>query len=125
MEDMDVYSVVLWNLRKDVELSYLANDLVQFDRRAPQAWCAVGNCFSLSQEHDTAVKCLQRAISLDPGFTYAYSLCAAEYGAEEEVEKAMSMHQMAVRIDRRHYKSWYDSPYFFSFFLIIGRVQKS
>jgi anaphase-promoting complex subunit 3 len=59
-EGMEIYSTILWHLRKEVELSYLANELCEIDKESPEAWCAVGNCFSLQKEHETALKFFQR-----------------------------------------------------------------
>jgi hypothetical protein len=57
---MEIYSTVLWHLRKEVELSYLAHELIEFDKLVPESWCVVGNCFSLLKEHESAVKFFQR-----------------------------------------------------------------
>lgn len=69
-----------------MELSYLAQRVVEFaeGRGSPEAWCAVGNCFSLQKEHEAALKVFQRAIQVDPEFTYAYTLCGYEYVANGE-----------------------------------------
>lgn len=40
LEGMDVFSTVLWHLKKEVDLSYLAQEAVALNRLAPQAWCA-------------------------------------------------------------------------------------
>jgi anaphase-promoting complex subunit 3 len=32
------------------------------DKKCPECWCVVGNCFSLQKEHETALKFFQRAI---------------------------------------------------------------
>lgn len=113
MEDMEVFSVALWHMHKEVELSYLAHDLVETDKRRPQAWCAVGNSFSLKQEHDIALKCFQRAIQLDSQFAYAYTLAGHEYIANEDLDKAQSCFRHALRIDERHYNAWYGLGYLF------------
>lgn len=42
---MEVYSTVLWHLRKETDLSHLAQEVVEVDRLAPQAWCVLGNFF--------------------------------------------------------------------------------
>src|SRR5687767_6542738 len=98
---MEIYSTTLWHLHKDAALSYLAHELVDFDRRAPQAWIAVGNCFSLQKEHDMALKCFQRAIQLDPSFTYAYTLSGHEHAANEDYDKAQTYFRNAMRLDKR------------------------
>ena len=45
MWDMEVYSTLLWHLRRKVQLAFLAQELMAIDPRAPQAWIAV--CSSL------------------------------------------------------------------------------
>ena len=58
-----------------VELSFLAHQLEEDNPKEPESWIMVGNCFSLQKEHDTAIKCFNRAIQIDPHFAYAYTVC--------------------------------------------------
>lgn len=41
--------------------------------------CAVGNCFALRKDHETALKNFQRAVQLDSRVAYAHTLCGHEY----------------------------------------------
>lgn len=107
MEDMEVYSTVLWHLKKEIELAYLSHELIEMDRLSPQAWCAIGNSFSLQREHDQAIKCFKRATQLDPKFAYAYTLQGHEHVANEEFEPAIFAYRKAVATDKRHYNGWY------------------
>ncbi|KUF78853.1 Cell division cycle protein 27 B [Phytophthora nicotianae] len=107
MEGLDLYSTTLWHLKKEVELSYLAQQATDFDKLSCEAWCIAGNCFSLQKEHDTALAFFQRAIQLDPSFTYAYTLSGHEYVANEDFEKAVNCYRHAIRTDSRHYNAWY------------------
>ncbi|XP_035661113.1 cell division cycle protein 27 homolog [Branchiostoma floridae] len=107
VEGMELYSTALWHLQKDVLLSSLAQELSDMDRDSAQSWCAVGNCFSLQREHDTAIKFFQRAIQVEPNFAYAYTLLGHEYVLNEELDKAMSCFRNAIRTDPRHYNAWY------------------
>ena len=107
MEDMEIYSTVLWHLKHELDLSYLSHELVEADRLSPQAWCAIGNSFSLQREHDQAVKCFRRATQLDPKFAYAYTLQGHEHVANEEFEKALYSYRCAIAADNRHYNGWY------------------
>ena len=77
------------------------------DRLAPQTWCALGNCFSLQKEHETALRFFRRALQLDPKYPYAHTLCGHEYFANEDFEKAMTSYRAAIRLDPRHYNAWY------------------
>ena len=38
LEGLDIYSTVLWHLKKEVDLSYLAQEMVALNRLAPQTW---------------------------------------------------------------------------------------
>ncbi|KAK3908419.1 Cell division cycle protein 27-like protein [Frankliniella fusca] len=104
---MEIMSTVLWHLQREVELSALAQELVEQDRMSPAAWCAAGNCFSLQKEHDAAIKFFQRAVQVDPSFAYAYTLLGHEYVTTEELDRAMSTFRSAIRLDSRHYNAWY------------------
>ncbi|XP_060218050.1 cell division cycle protein 27 homolog B [Lycium barbarum] len=107
LEGMDVYSTVLYHLKEDMKLSYLARELVSTDRLAPQSWCAMGNCYSLQKDHETALKNFQRAVQLNPRFAYGHTLCGHEYVALEDFENAIKSYQSALRVDARHYNAWY------------------
>ncbi|KAJ6914112.1 cell division cycle protein 27 [Populus alba x Populus x berolinensis] len=107
LEGLDVYSTVLYHLKEEMKLSYLAQELISTDRLAPQSWCAMGNCYSLQKDHETALKNFQRAVQLDSRFAYAHTLCGHEYVALEDFENGIKSYQSALRIDARHYKSWH------------------
>ena len=107
LEGLELYSTALWHLRKEVDLSALAQSATELERRSPQAWCCVGNCFSLQREHEAALRFFQRAIAIDPGFTYAHTLCGHEHAASEDFEKALGCYRTALKLDARHYNAWY------------------
>jgi len=104
---MEVYSTVLWFLKREHELCYLAQEMVALDRLAPQTWCVLGNCFSLQREFETAIKFFHRAIQVDPTFTYAYTLAGHEHVSNEDFDKATASFRDALRFDQRHYNAWY------------------
>ncbi|XP_058101665.1 cell division cycle protein 27 homolog B isoform X2 [Magnolia sinica] len=107
LEGMDIHSTVLFHLKEEMKLSYLAQELISTDRLSPQSWCAIGNCYSLQKDHETALKNFQRAVHLDSRFAYAHTLCGHEYTALEDYENGIKCYQSALRIDARHYNAWY------------------
>ncbi|KAJ5473513.1 20S cyclosome subunit (BimA/Nuc2/Cdc27) [Penicillium sp. IBT 31633x] len=107
LEDMEIYSTVLWHLKSDVELAYLAHQLLEADRLSPQAWCAIGNSFSHQRDHDQALRCFKRATMIDPEFAYAFTLQGHEYVANEEYDKALEAYRHGINADNRHYNAWY------------------
>ncbi|KAK4948690.1 anaphase-promoting complex subunit cdc27 [Elasticomyces elasticus] len=107
LEDMEIYSTVLWHLKSEIELACLAHELIEVDRLSPQAWCAIGNSFSLQREHEQALKCFKRSTQLDPQFAYGFTLQGHEYISNEEFEKALEAYRAAIAADGRHYNAWY------------------
>ncbi|XP_063934097.1 cell division cycle protein 27 homolog [Zophobas morio] len=106
IEGLDVYSTVLWHLQKKKEITFLARDLVALEKFSAEAWCAVGNCFSAQGDHEAALKFMERAIQVNPNFAYAYTLLGHEYVAVDDLSKAATHFQTAVRLDPRHYNAW-------------------
>lgn len=107
LNGLEIYSTVLWHMKKEVELAALAQDAISLDRHSPYAWCVLGNCFSLQREHDAALKFFQRALQLNPTLSYPYTLCGHEYFTNEDFEKGITCYRNALRIDPRHYNAWF------------------
>ncbi|KAJ8612055.1 hypothetical protein MRB53_037606 [Persea americana] len=107
VQDMEVYSTILWHLRSGTELAYLSHEMMETARLSPESWCTIGNCFSLQKDHEQALKCFKRATQLDPSFAYGYTLQGHEYVATEEFDKALLAYRKAIGADNRHYNGWY------------------
>lgn len=107
LEDMEIYSTILWHTKNEIELAFLSHEIIDIDRGSPQAWCAIGNSFSLQRDHDQALKCFKRATQLDPKFAYAFTLQGHEHISNEEYDKALAAYRAAIAVDNRHYNAWY------------------
>ena len=106
-EDMEIYSTILWHLKRETDLAFLAHELVDADWKAPQAWCALGNSYSLARDHESALKAFKRATQLDSKFAYAFTLQGHEHVANEEYDKALTSYRQGMAADKRHYNAWY------------------
>lgn len=107
LQDMEVYSTILWHLKRETDLSFLAHELVDSAWLSPEAWCALGNAWSLAKDHEQALRCFKRATQLDPNFAYAYTLQGHEHMANEEYDKALTAFRLSITADRRHYNAYY------------------
>jgi len=103
---MEIYSSLLWQLQKPIELSFLAQELLNISPRSPSTWISIGNLFSLQKQRSQALRSFQRAYELDAGCAYAYTLSGHEW-IDEDVERAVKFFQRALRADGRHYNAWY------------------
>jgi len=102
---MEVFSTLLWHTQQPVELSFLAQELLNIDPRSPQAWIAIGNLFSLQKDKQQALTCFRRASQLDPSCAYAFTLSGHEM-VDDDLDKAITSFQSALRVDPRHYNAW-------------------
>ncbi|KAG2612934.1 hypothetical protein PVAP13_4KG324000 [Panicum virgatum] len=99
LDGMDIYSTVLYHLNAEMRLSYLAQELISIDRLSPQAWCAVGNCFALRKDHETALKNFQRAV--DERHYNAWYGLGVVYLRQEKFEFAEHHFRRAFQINPR------------------------
>ena len=111
IEGLEIFSTVLWHLRKEVDLCYLAQQAMELERTAWQCSCVVGNCFALQKEHEAALKFFQRAMQVAPGEPYAHTLAGHEHLANEDFDRALDSYRAAIRADERHYNAWYGLGY--------------
>ena len=107
VQGLEILSTVYWQLKKEMELANLAHTVVEHSRNTPEAWCVVGNCFSLQKDHETALVFFKRSLQLDPHFAYTQTLSGYEYMANEDFDKAIKCFREAMRVDERRYNAWY------------------
>ena len=106
-QDMEIYSTILWHLKRETDLAFLAHELIDASWKSPQAWCALGNSWSLARDHEQALRCFKRATQLNPSFAYAFTLQGHEHVANEEYDKALTSYRLGIVADPRHYNAWY------------------
>eukprot|EP00826_Nyctotherus_ovalis_P014717 TRINITY_DN14120_c0_g2_i1.p1 TRINITY_DN14120_c0_g2~~TRINITY_DN14120_c0_g2_i1.p1 ORF type:complete len:588 (+),score=143.57 TRINITY_DN14120_c0_g2_i1:389-2152(+) len=107
LEGLEYYSTCLWHLKKQVELCELSNYALGISLYAAEAWCVVGNTFSMQKEHETALRYFKRAIQLSPSFAYAHTLCGHEYVANEDFDSGKKCYQKALSLDDKQYNAWW------------------
>jgi anaphase-promoting complex subunit 3 len=106
-QDMEIYSTILWHLKRETDLAFLAHELIDSSWKSPEAWCALGNSWSLARDHEQALRCFKRATQLNPNFAYAFTLQGHEHVANEEYDKALGSYRQSIVADSRHYNAWY------------------
>jgi anaphase-promoting complex subunit 3 len=103
----DIHSVTLWHMRRPMELSHLAQHLIEIAPNSFQRWIVAGNCFSLHQEHENAIGCFEKALKADAHCAYAHTLIGHEHVLNEDLDQALKSFQAAFLQDSRHYNAWY------------------
>lgn len=104
---MDIYALTLFHLHREVALSALAQECLLLDKASAVANLVAGNTFSLQREHGVALRFFRRAMSVAPGYAYAYTLAGYEALELGQRDDAKSFFRAAIRCDRRHWNAWF------------------
>ena len=107
LEQMDIFSNILYVKESKAELSHLAHTAVRNDKYRPETCCIVGNYYSLKGLHEKAVHYFQRALRLDRTFLSAWTLMGHEFVEMKNTAAAIEAYRRAVDINPRDYRAWY------------------
>ncbi|CAI5742209.1 unnamed protein product [Hyaloperonospora brassicae] len=107
MENMDVYSNVLYVKENKTELSRLAHRAIKVEKYRPETCCIIGNYYSIKNKHDRAIIYFHRALKLDPHFLSAWTLIGHEYIEMKNTSAAVEAYRHAVDLNARDYRAWY------------------
>ncbi|KAG7559758.1 Tetratricopeptide repeat [Arabidopsis thaliana x Arabidopsis arenosa] len=106
MEDMDLYSNVLYAKEACAALSYLAHKVVLTDKYRPESCCIIGNYYNLKGQHEKAVMYFQRALKLNK-YLSAWTPMGHEYVEMKNTHAAIDAYRRAVDINPCDYRAWY------------------
>ncbi|BGP34605.1 Anaphase-promoting complex subunit 8 [Rhodotorula toruloides] len=107
IEDLDVFSNILYVSEKRAELAALAQEYVKVERMRPEVCCLVGNYYSLRRDHEKAILYFRRALKLDRNYLSAWTLMGHEYVEIKNTNAAIASYRRAVEVDRKDYRAWY------------------
>ncbi|PRQ75797.1 hypothetical protein AAT19DRAFT_12819 [Rhodotorula toruloides] len=107
IEDLDVFSNILYVSEKRAELAALAQEYVRVERMRPEVCCLVGNYYSLRRDHEKAILYFRRALKLDWNYLSAWTLMGHEYVEIKNTNAAIASYRRAVEVDRKDYRAWY------------------
>ena len=107
LDDLDVYSNVLYVQEARAELSRLAHAATRCEKYRPETCCVVGNYYSLKAQHERAVLYFRRALRLDRTCLSAWTLMGHEYIEMKNTAAAIEAYRRAVDVNGRDYRAWY------------------
>lgn len=106
-EGMVEFSTALYQLKRDKELSALAQSMVEHDRFSAFTLCVLANCFSLAGDHDTAIRFLKRATKQLRFMCYTHTLLGHEHFMLDGIDEALQQYRHAMLINPLHFNAWY------------------
>ncbi|CAK8565966.1 unnamed protein product [Lathyrus sativus] len=96
VEDMDMYSNVLYSKECFSALSYLAHRVFLTDKYRPESCCIIGNYYSLKGQHEKAVVYFKRALKLNKNYLSAWTLMGHEFVEMKNTPAAVDAYRRAV-----------------------------
>ncbi|KAL3640657.1 anaphase-promoting complex component apc8 [Castilleja foliolosa] len=107
IEDMDMYSNVLYAKECSSALSYLAHRVFLTNKYRPESCCIIGNYYSLKGQHEKSVMYFRRALKLNKNYLSAWTLMGHEYVEMKNTSAAVDAYRRAVDINSCDYRAWY------------------
>ncbi|GAB2289936.1 anaphase-promoting complex component apc8 [Dionaea muscipula] len=107
VEDMDMYSNVLYSKECCSALSFLAHRVSLNDKYRPESCCIIGNYYSLKGQHEKSIVYFQRALKLNRNYLSAWTLMGHEYVEVKNTPAAVDAYRRAVDINPCDYRAWY------------------
>lgn len=107
IEDMDMYSNVLYAKECFSALSYLAHRVFVTDKYRPESCCIIGNYYSLKGQHEKSVVYFRRALKLNKNYLSAWTLMGHEYVEMKNTSAAIDAYRRAVDINCCDFRAWY------------------
>lgn len=107
LSNFEIFSTVLWHLKDTTLLSNLSKKFIENYPNNPISWCFLGNYLSLKNDHDGACKSFKKATTIDPFFTYAYTLQGHELSTIDSFDSAKNCFRNAIACDQNHYNAYY------------------
>ena len=99
LEQMDIFSNILYVKESKAELSHLAHTASAVDKYRPEVCCIIGNYYSLKGSHGKAVQYFQRALKLNRKFLSAWTLMGHEFVEMKNTGAAIEAYRRAVDIN--------------------------
>jgi len=107
LDNLDIYSNLLYVNEQRVELAHLAHKSVEIDKYRTETCCVIGNYYSLRRQHGKAVLYFQRALKLNPNYLSAWTLMGHEYMELKNTKAAIQSYRRAIEVNKRDYRAWY------------------
>lgn len=103
---MDIFTLTLFHLQREVALSRLARELSNLDSNSSVSHLARGNAFALQREHSLALQSFQRACLAAPNWAYAFTLAGYEAFELGFKDRSVRYFRQAINVERRHWNAF-------------------
>lgn len=131
VENMDIYSNLLYIKDNHATLSHLAHVCIKLDKYSPETCCVIGNYYSIKGNHVVAVTYFQRALKVNPKCQSAWILMGHEFVELRNTASAIEAYRRGADVNPKDFRAWYGlgqtyemiSMYFYALYYYRKAVQ--
>ncbi|KAI8986945.1 hypothetical protein BDB01DRAFT_784023 [Pilobolus umbonatus] len=106
LEDLDVYSNLLYIVEDEEKLYMLAEDCTRVDKCRPETCCVLGNYHSMKREMAESIEAFKFALKLRPHYHLAWTLLGYGYFEMKNTGAAIECYRKAVESNNKDYRAW-------------------
>ncbi|KAF9914170.1 Anaphase-promoting complex subunit 23 [Lobosporangium transversale] len=106
LDNLDIFSNVLFVTENRARLSFLAHSCAKTDNYRPETCCIIGNYYSMKAEHEKAVVYFKKALRFNRSYASAWTLLGHEYLEMKNTYAAVESYRRAVDFNHRDYRAW-------------------
>ncbi|RCH78327.1 anaphase-promoting complex component apc8, partial [Rhizopus stolonifer] len=107
LEDMDVFSNLLYLQNSIDRLCVLALECAKIDKYRPETCNVIANYYSLKGDMPESVEYFKRALKLNRNYHLAWTLLGHDYIELKNTSAAIECYRRAVGANCRDYRAWY------------------
>ncbi|KAK4688460.1 anaphase-promoting complex subunit 8, partial [Tremellales sp. Uapishka_1] len=107
MEEVDIYSNMLYVMDKRAKLGKLAHEYAEIDRNRAEVCCLIGNYYSSRSEHTKAIIYFKRSLMLNREYLPAWTLMGHEFVELKNSHAAIEAYRRAIDVNAKDYRAWY------------------
>ncbi|KAI8331382.1 anaphase promoting complex subunit 8 [Chlamydoabsidia padenii] len=107
LEDMDVFSNLLYLMESKQKLSVLAHQCERIDKYRPETCCIIANYYSIKREIPVSIEYFKRALKLNRSYHWVWTLLGHDYIELKNTRAAIECYRRATDFNHRDYRAWY------------------
>ncbi|WVR05711.1 hypothetical protein IAU60_002735 [Kwoniella sp. DSM 27419] len=107
MEEVDIYSNMLYVMNKQAKLGKLAHEYAEIDRNRAEVCCLIGNYYSSRADHTKAITYFKRSLMLNRDYLPAWTLMGHEFVELKNSHAAIEAYRKAIDVNAKDYRAWY------------------
>lgn len=107
MEEVDIYSNMLYVMDKRAKLGKLAHEYAAIDRNRPEVCTLIGNYYSSRADHTKAIQYFKRALMFNRDYLPAWTLMGHEFVELKNTHAAIEAYRKAIDVNAKDYRAWY------------------